>query len=337
MKLTTFLKDKLLFLFSQVFIILIVGTLLSVFRIGNSAISLICIAMLLITMATLLYEYMKKSRYFNRLYDILNQMRQKQYVAQMMEEPDFAEAEVLWDILKQVTKAMNDEISAHTISEQEYKEYIETWIHEVKLPISSIELICQNNKSTVTKNILEEIKRIDSFVEQALFYARSANVEKDYSVREISLDTLVKSAVKKHSKQLIACKTELSFDRLDQTVYCDPKWLDFILGQVISNSIKYKKDTLSLSFSAAEDNDKVILSITDNGIGIPKKDMSRLFEKGFTGENGRAFGKSTGIGLYLCSRLCDKMYLGFAVLSDEGNGTTVQITFPKDSRILLEQ
>lgn len=336
MKLSSFLKDKLLFIFAQCFTILFISVLLSVFKIGISSIVFITFLLLLITFSSLLYEYMKKNRYYSNVYNNLNQMDKKQFLFQLMEEPDFAEGEVIYDILKQVFKAMNDEISSHIISEQEYKEYIETWIHEIKLPISCIELICQNNKTTVTNNILDELKRIDNFVEQALFYARSNNLEKDYSVREISLDSLVKSTIKKHSKQLIACKTELSFDQLDFTVYCDPKWLDFILGQVLSNSMKYKKDTLKLSFSAKKEQENIVLSITDNGIGIVKKDLSRVFEKGFTGENGRAFAKSTGIGLYLCKRLCNKMYLGFDIVSEKDVGTTVYITFPKDSRILLE-
>lgn len=336
MKPSSYLKDKLFFIFAQGFTILFITILLSVFKIGTSSIIFITFLLLLITFSSIIYEYVKKNRYYNNVYHNLNQMEKKQYLFQLMKEPDFADAEVMYDILKQVFKAMNDEISSHIISEQEYKEYIETWIHEVKLPISCIELICQNNKNAVTNNILDELKRIDNFVEQALFYARSNNVEKDYSVREISLDSLVKATIKKHSKQLIACKTELSFDQLDFTVYCDIKWLDFILGQVISNSMKYKKDTLSLSFSSIKEQDNIILSITDNGIGIIEKDLSRIYEKGFTGENGRAFAKSTGIGLYLCKRLCDKMYLGFDITSEKDVGTTVQITFPKDSRILLE-
>lgn len=336
MKFSSFLKDKFLFIFTQGLTIVFISVLLSVFKVGTSSIVFITFLLLLITFSSIFFEYVKKHRYYSNVYQNLNQMDKKQYLFQLMEEPDFADAEVMYDILKQVFKAMNDEISSHIISEQEYKEYIETWIHEIKLPISCIELICQNNKTTVDNTILDELKRIDNFVEQALFYARSTNVEKDYSVRELSLDSLVKSAIKKHSKQLIACKTELSFDQLDFTVYCDPKWLDFILGQVISNSMKYKNDTLKLSFSAKKEQEKIILSITDNGIGIIKKDLSRIFEKGFTGENGRAFAKSTGIGLYLCKRLCDKMYLGFDIVSEQDIGTTVKITFPKDSRVLLE-
>lgn len=157
----------------------------------------------------------------------------------------------------------------------------------------------------------------------------------DYSIRRLSLDSLVKAAVKKHSKQLIGCGAQVKLDNLDYTVYADEKWLDFIIGQIIANSIKYKKEALTLWFSASENQENIILSIQDNGIGISESDLGRVFEKGFTGENGRAFAKSTGIGLYLCKELCNKMYLGLEAQSTVGNGTTIHITFPKDRQSFL--
>ena len=188
----------------------------------------------------------------------------------------------------------------------------------------------------MASGVKEELSRIDGYVEQALYYARSTNLEKDYMIREINLDNLVKETVKKYSKQLIAAKATPCFDNLAQTVYGDPKWLEFILGQLIANSIKYKKDTLRLTFSACEEQNHVLLSISDNGVGIPENELSRIFEKGFTGTNGRSYTKSTGIGLYLCRKLCNKMHLSISASSASGQGTTIQITFPKDSRLLLE-
>ncbi len=120
-------------------------------------------------------------------------------------------------------------------------------------------------------------------------------------------------------------------DGLEKTVYGDSKWLDFILGQLISNSIKYKSDAPTLLFWAEENKDSVLLHVQDNGIGIPDSDINRVFDKGFTGQNGRNFTKSTGIGLYLCKQLCNKMYLNLYADSQAGIGTTMTIVFPKDS------
>ena len=240
------------------------------------------------------------------------------------------------DVLRQTTKSMNDDIADYHRMNAEYQDYIETWIHEIKIPISCIDLICENNKGEMASGVKEELSRIDGYVEQALYYARSTNLEKDYMIREIRLDKLIKETLKKHSKQLISAKATPHFDNLSQTVYGDPKWLEFILGQLIANSIKYKKETLTLTFSACEEQDYVLLYVSDDGIGIPESELPRIFEKGFTGTNGRSYTKSTGIGLYLCRKLCNKMHLSISATSVSGQGTTIQITFPKDSRLLLE-
>lgn len=337
MKFSAFLKDKLIFIVGQVITIAFVGVIFTTLDLSISAILLTCGLIFFIALLSLLQDYTRRTHYYKNLYHTLDTMNEKQYIASMLEYPEFADAKILNDILRQATKAMNDEIVHHQIQSEEYREYIETWIHEVKVPISCISLLCENNCSDVTRGILEENNKIDGFVEQALFYARSTNVEKDYAIRAVSLKTLVKEAVKKHSKQLIACKTNIQISDMEFMVYTDQKWLDFILGQVISNSIKYKKDDLVLSFAAKEENTNIILQIHDNGIGIPEQDLGKVFEKGFTGENGRQFAKSTGIGLYLCKQLSEKMGLGFELESEEQCGTTVFITFPKDKLVILAE
>ena len=143
-------------------------------------------------------------------------------------------------------------------------------------------------------------------MEQALYYAGSTNLEKDYMIRKIRLDELIKGTLKKYSKQLISAKAAPHFDNLSQTVYGDSKWLEFILGQLIANSIKYKKETLTLTFSACEEQDHVLLYVSDDGIGIPESELPRIFEKGFTGTNGRSYAKSTRVRLYLRRQLCKK-------------------------------
>lgn len=337
MKISNFLKDKLTFIMGQVFIIVFISIILSTVNISIAAILLVCGLIILIAVISIQQDYSKRCRYYRGIYDALDSMDKKQYIASLLENPTFADAEILYDVLRQATKAMNDEIATYQIQSDEYREYIETWIHEVKLPISCISLLCQNNRSDVARSILKETDKIEAYVDQALFYARSTNLEKDYSIQTSSLDVLVKAAVRKHSKQLIACKTSIQISNMDYIVYTDSKWLDFILGQVISNSIKYKKDHLVLSFSAKEENANIVLYFRDNGIGIPSQDLGRVFEKGFTGINGRRFAKSTGIGLYLCKQLSEKMGLGFNLESGEQCGTTVVITFPKDKLTMLAE
>lgn len=336
MTLKEFLNDKWLFLICQSIIIASISAVLYVFKFNISGIIFTALCFLFLTLFPLISEYCKKRSYYNKLYSALERLDKKQLLVSVLEAPDFSEGEILCDVLRQTKKAMNDEIAFYRRLNEEYHDYVEAWIHEIKIPISCINLICANNKNGITDNIQDELDDIEQYVEQALYYARSLNVEKDYAVRKLSLDKIVKTAVKKHAKQLIAEHVQLQFDNLEKTVYGDSKWLDFILGQLISNCVKYKSDNPVLSFSSEENKNNILLHIRDNGIGIAEHEIGKIFDKGFTGQNGRTFTKSTGIGLYLCKQLCGKMNLNIYAQSEDGKGTVVTIVFPKDSRILLE-
>lgn len=336
MKLSDFIKDKTIFLLCQLAVIVFIGFMFSAFGVGGYAIIFICTIISGLTFVSLFVEYYRRNRYYKNLYSSFESIDKKQYIISVLDEPDFADGKVMCDVLRLSEKAMNDEIMSYRTENEEYRDYIETWIHEVKIPISCINLMCENNKNNITNAISDETSKIEGYVDQALYYARSTNLETDYSIHTLSLDKTVKATLKKYSKELISCKSELKFDNLDYTIYTDQKWIEFIIGQVISNSIKYRKEKLILSFSAQEEDNNIALYIKDNGIGIPQKDIKRVVKKGFTGENGRKYAKSTGIGLYLCKKLCKKMYLGFEISSVEGESTTVKITFPKDKLTMLK-
>lgn len=194
-------------------------------------------------------------------------------------------------------------------------------------------MIVENNKSEITESINEELDKIDNYTEQALFYARSNTVEKDYYIKKVNLKELVNSVVIRNKKSLIQSNIGVEINGLEINVYSDVKWCAFILNQLIQNAIKYSKDdNRKIEIYAKENKDNVILYIKDNGIGIKASEVSRVFEKGFTGENGRRKGqKATGIGLYLCKKLCDKLSLGLELKSEENVSTEVSLTFPKNS------
>ena len=194
-------------------------------------------------------------------------------------------------------------------------------------------MIIQNNKSAVTKSIGEELDKVENYIEQALFYARSNAVEKDYIITKSNLKEIVNGAILKNKTNLLNKMVALELKDLEQEVYTDNKWAIFIINQIIQNSVKYlKEQDKKIEIFAKPKNDKVILYIKDNGIGIKKGEITRVFEKGFTGENGRIIGKkSTGIGLYLCKKLCDKLGLAIELNSEKDVGTEVRIIFPKNS------
>ena len=278
-------------------------------------------------------EYYIKSSYYNNIKEKLEELEEAYLITEVIDKPDFLEGKLLEDILVEISKSMYENVAKYKYLQNDYKEYIELWIHEIKLPIATGKMIVENNKSEITESINEELDKIDNYTEQALFYARSNTVEKDYYIKKVSLKEVINSVIIKNKRSLIQNNISIDTDNLDVKVYTDMKWCSFILNQILQNSIKYAKDdNKKIEIYAKENREKVELCINDNGIGIKASELSRVFDKGFTGENGRKKGqKATGIGLYLCKKLCDKLNLGLELSSEENEYTEVTISFPKNS------
>lgn len=282
-------------------------------------------------------RYMKKYRYYKKVKAKLDILEQKCMITEMLELPDFAEGEFLYEILQTCNKSMNDEILKYKIEAAGYREYIEMWIHEVKTPLAAAKLILENHPSEISGALDEEMRQINYYLEQALYYARSNSVEKDYIVKELNLKDIVQSCIRSNARILISNKIKIQMENLDYKIFCDEKWMSFILNQIISNAVKYKKEDAQISFDAVPMANQIFLKITDNGIGISTKDLPRVTEKGYTGTTGRNYQKSTGMGLYLCKKLCDKLQLSFQIESKEKEYTQVTIGFPRNSMIFLNE
>ena len=281
----------------------------------------------------IIIEFYRKKTFYDTLKENMEQLEQKYLISEIIKEPSFSEGKILKAVIQDTGKSMLENVNKYKYIQQDYKDYIELWIHEVKLPIATSKLIIENNKNEVTKNIEEELDQIENYVEQALYYARSNTVEKDYYINKCILKDIVNTAILKNKSNLILNKINIELENLDLQVYTDSKWCIFILNQIIQNSIKYKKDGNSiLQINAKENKENVVLNIKDNGIGIKQEEVEKVFEKGFTGTNGRIDGKkSTGMGLYLCKKLCDKLGLSIEIESKKDEYTQVKITFPKNS------
>lgn len=280
-------------------------------------------------------SYRKRKNYFQLIEKSILNIDKKYLLSEVLEEPPFLEAEPYYYILKKSSKSMREEINKEKSKLKNYKEYIEQWIHEVKTPISLIKLIEENNRTTKSSAILMQLEEIDRYVEQALFYARSEDVNKDYLVKEISLQSCVNSVITRNKQGFILNDIDIEIENIERFVYCDSKWLEFILNQIIVNAIKYRniKDS-KLKIYVEEIKNGIKLIIEDNGIGIASDELDRVFEKGFTGNVGRVNSKSTGIGLYLCKKLCDKLGLLIDIESEINCYTKVSITFPIGSFIM---
>lgn len=287
----------------------------------------------------LIYEYNKKKKYYNYLEKILNQLKEKYLITEVIKKPEFIEGKILYETLEQINKSMHENVNKYKYNVKDYKDYIELWIHEIKIPLATSKMIIENNKNNATRSIEEELDKLENYIDQALYYARSNTVEKDYYIKKSNLKELVNESIKKNKTMLIQEKVEINTHDLNNIIYTDSKWIIFILNQLIQNSVKYKNKerTLEIEMFSKENKDNTILYIKDNGIGIKKNEINRVFEKGFTGTNGRLSNKkSTGIGLYLCKKLCDKLGISIELDSKENEYTIIKIIFPNSSYINLK-
>lgn len=319
-------KNRISFLLTNLICMMALTVFLLVCGNSISAVLLILAVWTLILMAGLFLTYWQRSRQMRQLLDMAGQLSERYLISEVMELPEQAEDQVYYRLLKMAGKSMLEQIGEVQRERQEYREYIEQWIHEVKTPITAIKLICENNRCSFTRDLMAELENINRFTEQALYYARSEHTEKDYSVREIRLSDVIHGAIADNKYLLRQNNVAVTVENVEYSIYSDDKWLRFILDQLISNAVKYRTSQPVLHFFAVKKTDSIILSVSDNGIGIPQGDLPRIFEKGFTGQNGRTIHSSTGIGLYLCRRLCDKLGIGISA-SSEGEETTISLFF----------
>lgn len=336
MNFKSFIKDKILLGFLLLFGIATIEIFLIPYPFGNFIKIYIPVTIIFLYIIGFSIEYFMKQRFYKGLEDTLNNLDDKYLISEIIKVPSFMEGKILKDLLEQINKSMVENVNKYKYKQEDYKEYIELWIHEIKIPIAASKMIVENNKNEVTKSIDEELDKVENYIEQALYYARSNTVEKDYYVKKVNLKDIVNESIKKNKNVLIHEKISVNVHDLELEVNTDNKWVVFILNQIIQNSIKYKKQdrNLEIEIYAKQGKENVILYIKDNGIGIKKGEITRAFEKGFTGTNGRLIGKkSTGIGLYLCKNLCNKLGIAIELNSVENEGTEIRLVFPKSSYI----
>lgn len=277
-------------------------------------------------------EFLRWKKTYESIREAVDVLDEKYLAAELLDKKVSAEQALFQEVLADIGKSMAEHVNQYKRELKEYKEYIELWIHEIKIPIAAAEMITENHKNETTREIAIQLKRIEGYTEQALFYARSNEVEKDYLIKNVELAEVVNEVLAANRRELIALGTSLKLHDLDITVKSDSKWLYFILGQIIHNSMKYAaEEPLCLEIYAEAKEECVKLFIKDNGIGMKTGEIPRAFDKGFTGENGRGRKKATGIGLYLCKKLCGRLHHDIVIDAEENIGTTVTIIFPKSS------
>ena len=333
-----FLREKASTILLLLFGLITIEIFLMAYNVGMFIKIYIPLIIMGLYMISIIIEYFKRKKFYNNLLNMLEELDEKYLITEIIKTPNFLEGQIFKNSLEQIDKSMLENVNKYKYMTEDYKEYIELWIHEIKIPIATSKMVIENNKNAITKSIDEELDKVENYIEQALFYARSNTVEKDYYIRKVFLKEIVNESIKKNKSSLIQEKISIDIHDLEIEVNTDNKWIVFILNQIIQNSIKYrKKENSVIEIYANQGKENVILYIKDNGIGIKQGEITRVFEKGFTGTNGRLSNKkSTGIGLYLCKKLCNKLGIGIELNSVQNEGTEVKLVFPKDSYIELK-
>ena len=300
--------------------------------IGNtfSVVFMIGMVIAVLIMTKYLMDWYRKKKYFEMITERVKDLKEPWLIAELLPVSYTIEDEIYQELLRKVGSSAIEEIHKIEDEQKEYEDYIEQWIHEVKTPITSIHLMLENRISEnpgLKRDLNVELSRLENDVELALYYARSEQIYRDYLIQKLNVRKVLLKVVNKNRTVIMNSSVAIDLD-CDEALYAygDEKWLVFMLTQVLLNAIKYKAEAdAKVVMRAKRDNKKIVLNIIDNGKGIKKEELPRIFDKGFTGSNGRDNEKSTGMGLYLVHKLCEKLEID--IKADSVYGEFTEISF----------
>ncbi len=275
---------------------------------------LLCFA---ISLCAFIYDYHKVSELHKNL-KVLEDVSSA--ILSELPPPESIEGEDL----RAAVIALRDELKRSgdesLIREREMIDYYTVWVHQIKTPISAMRLKLQEMDSNESRELLAELVKIESYVGMVLAYLRLGSPSTDYVFKDQDLDPIIRSSVKKFAPEFIARKLKLDYEPTDIRLVTDEKWLGFVIEQILSNALKYTSEG---SITIKTDGGNLI--IADTGIGISPEDLPRIFEKGFTGLNGRLDKKASGLGLYLCREICSRLSIKISASSKPGQGTEIRL------------
>ena len=300
--------------------------------IGNtfSVVFMIGMVIAVLIMTKYLMDWYRKKKYFEIITERVKDLKEPWLIAELLPVSYTIEDEIYQELLRKVGSSAIEEIHKIEDEQKEYEDYIEQWIHEVKTPITSIHLMLENRISEnpgLKRDLNVELSRLENDVELALYYARSEQIYRDYLIQKLNVRKVLLKVVNKNRTVIMNSSVAIDLD-CDEALYAygDEKWLVFMLTQVLLNAIKYKAEAdAKVVMRAKRDNKRIVLNIIDNGKGIKKGELPRIFDKGFTGSNGRDNEKSTGMGLYLVHKLCEKLEID--IKADSVYGEFTEISF----------
>ncbi|MDI7743042.1 sensor histidine kinase [Lysinibacillus fusiformis] len=334
MGLKLFIKEHISFVLFEIIIVLFIMSLywLDGFRNMSTAIYTMIISLILI-ISYLAFRYMRRQSFFKKI----TQLPQTMEDALQKNAKSFEHTQTE-SYLHELYRVYQHEVQVLYASQNRQEKFLNQWIHQMKTPVSVLELLLQEDAPLDKKSVQEEVDRIKRGLEMVLMNARLEKFEDDMQIERVYLKQVVNATINENKRLFITKRVfpETQIDD-DLVVASDSKWLKFILGQFITNAVKYTfEQNKRIMVSATKNDSEVKLTIRDEGIGIPKSDLTRVTKAFFTGENGRKTGESTGMGLYLASEICEKLGHKFEIESEVGAGTTITLTFQCLEATLLE-
>lgn len=328
MTLREFLSDRLFRVITQLLCFTMAALFLRATGTQSGVLAILAAVFLLAFCAVQLSDFLSQRARLRELKSILDSLDRKYLFTECAPPPKNLYERRLFDLTRQAGRDMTGAVSDAEASQREYRDYVEQWVHEIKAPITAARLTCRDLDGETRRKLTAELAQIEAHVERALFYARAENPEQDCLFRQADLGKIAAQAIENHRSLLIQNGVRVETEGLDCKIYTDEKWAVFILGQLLQNAARYRGAEPVITLFARPLGRQTRLIVQDNGIGIPAHELPRVFERGFTGSNGRIRGGSTGIGLYLCRKLAVFLELELRMDSQEGAGTTVTLTFP---------
>lgn len=331
MKLSEYLKDKVLLLLIHIVCMCLLAVFLGLTGYSRDYCVVILVCWVFILGIWLAVQFLSRRRYFQEMENVLKKLDQRYLLGELMPWSFRLEDRLYRSLIRKSNKSVIERIHQIEYEQKEYREYIESWVHEIKAPITAIALNCENHRDERSRYILVENKKVENYVDMALYYARSDAVYKDYMIAETDLQDVAEKVLMQNKYYLIQRRIQADVECRD-SVFTDKKWIGFILNQLVWNSAKYSRENGAHIWITTESRQNgILLKVKDNGVGIRKEELTRIFEKGFTGTNGRETERSTGMGLYLCYKLCGKLGIDIRAVSEEEEGTEIILEFPISS------
>lgn len=290
-----------------------------VFSLYNLETEAIYYSIILCTFIGLIYICINFINYYKKHIQLYKLQNEISISLENLPSPKTLMEEDYTNLILNLNKEYKTYISKSDIAKSDMIDYYTMWVHQIKTPISALKLLIQTSESEISSDLSSELFKIEQYVEMVLSYIRLGSNKNDFVLKEYDLDNIVRQAIRKYAPLFIRKKISLDFQPTNYKVLTDEKWLVFVIEQLLSNAIKYTNKGKISIYSL--ENKKLV--IEDTGIGISKEDIPRIFDKGFTGYNGRTDKKATGLGLYLCKNILDKLSHKISIESEVGVKTKV--------------